>query len=309
MKITNLTPALLKPWLASRRPDVHKNDVGHVLVVAGSRGMLGAARLCASGALRGGAGLVTLATPASLELTAAASGPWECITLPLPDADGALLPAAVDTVAALARTKRYTAIALGPGLSVTAGTVAFVRRLLDHTNIPVVLDADGLNALARAGWPRHRPPLVLTPHPGEAGKLLGRTPADVQKDRTAAARSLAERAGGVCVLKGAGTLVTDESSILKNPTGHPGMAAGGMGDVLTGLIAALIGQMAPPDNARRAVDGPTRAMLLRAAAVAVYVHGLAGELASEGKAQLSLTAGDLVDALPLAFRKVFGPGR
>lgn len=283
-----------RSWLPPRPRDSHKNDFGHVLVVGGAPGMSGAPRLAAVGALRGGAGLVTLAVPRSLEVIAAVGGPWEALTLALPESGGAVSAAAWPVVAAYARRRPLTALVVGPGLSVTAGSAAFVRRALAGPGLPVVLDADGLNALA--GDKKYRPavPVVATPHPGEAARLLGISAAAVQKDRPAAGRTLARRLGGVCVLKGHRTVISDGNRCVVNPTGNPAMATGGAGDVLAGLIAALIGQVAGPTPAER---------LWRAAVLGARLHGLAGDRAARRGGPI--TAGDLAEEIPAAFRRTF----
>ncbi len=301
--------ALPRSWLPRRRPDTNKNDYGHVLVIGGARGLTGAPRLAAAGALRGGAGLVTTAVPASLEIVAAVGGPWEALTLGLPEFRSVVGLRALARVRAYLKSRRITAIALGPGLSAESAAApsdkpgrlpsaaAFVRGLLKSCSIPVVLDADGLNAVARTGWPARLPPLILTPHPGEAARLLGMSPAAVQEDRKEAARKLAVLAGGVCVLKGHRTLVTDGRRWVVNLTGNPGMATGGSGDVLAGLIAALIPQVAGPNLKER---------LWRSAVIGVRLHGLAGDLATRRIGRAPLAAGDLLDHLPAAFRRSFG---
>lgn len=286
--------AVPRSWLPPRPRDSHKNDFGHVLVIGGARGMSGAPRLAAAGALRGGAGLVTLAVPRSLELVAAVGGPWEALTLALPESGGAVAAAAWPVVAAYARRRPLTAAVVGPGLSVTAGSAAFVRRALRNFGLPVVLDADGLNVLA--GDDKFRPavPVVLTPHPGEAARLLGTSAAALQKNRPAAAQAVARRFGGVCVLKGHRTVISDGHRTAVNPTGNPGMATGGTGDVLAGLIGALIGQVAGPTPPER---------LWRAAVLGARLHGAAGDRAVRRGGPM--TAGDLVDELPAAFRRTF----
>jgi len=268
------------------------------VVLAGSRGMTGAARLCAAAALRGGAGLVSLGVPKTEQAVVARDARWEIMTLGLKSTPaGTFHAGAAKEALAFMKRRAVAAVALGPGLSVNPQTARFVKTLLTRAACPLVLDADGLNAVA-ARWPRKiSTPLVLTPHPGEAARLLGTSTARVQADRPRAARALAMKTGGVCVLKGHRTLVSDGRRIFENPTGNPGLATGGAGDVLTGLIAALIGQ----------VSGTTaREKTLRAALVGVYVHGLAGDLAARAKTRVSLAAGDLLDFLPRAFLKTFG---
>lgn len=282
------------PKLPRRARDAHKGAFGRALVVGGSRGMVGAPSLVANSALRSGAGLVTVAVPACIQQTAAALVP--CATsIALPYTGAGLIH---DDGEALAEAiSQADVIAFGPGLG--AGDAALDQRwhrlLTACSAKPVVIDADGLNLLSRldaaargaagARW-------VLTPHPGEMGRLIGRTTAGVQQDRLGSALRCREQlnTGGeyVVVLKGAGTIVTDGQRVFVNGTGNPGMATGGAGDVLTGVIAALIGQ---------------GLSLFDAAVLGVHVHGLAGDLAAKDLGEVSLIASDLIDYLPAAFRK------
>jgi NAD(P)H-hydrate epimerase len=274
------------PVLAPRPADSHKGTFGHVLVVAGSRAMSGAAILCASAALRGGAGLVTLATPDPAHPAAAAANPCY-LTLPLPADDHGQLAAAADH-ALLAAAAKCTVLACGPGLGQGHGVSRVVVDLLARSGKPCVLDADGLNVVGRTPEAlRRRDPLVITPHPGEFARLLGRPIAAVQADREGLAVPFAAERRLVLVLKGHQTVVTDGQRVYRNTTGNPGMATGGTGDVLTGLIAALIGQHLDP---------------FAAAQLGVYLHGLAGDLAREAVGEVSLTATDLLAWLPRAIQ-------
>jgi ADP-dependent NAD(P)H-hydrate dehydratase / NAD(P)H-hydrate epimerase len=271
---------------------------GHVLVVAGSRGMTGAAALCAAAALRSGAGLVTVAVPRSQQSVLARRGPREAMTLPLPESGGVLSAGAAGAVLAFIRSRGVTSLALGPGLRVMPGTRRAVKEILERAGVPAVADADALNALAAGGWPRGLSgPVAVTPHPGELARLLGISVRAVQSDRPGAARRLARARGVICVLKGAGTLVTDGRLCLKNSTGNAGLAKGGSGDVLTGVIAALAGQTSGADPAER---------LWRACATGVHIHGAAADRAAREKTRIGLTAGDVIEALPRAFRAAFG---
>jgi NAD(P)H-hydrate epimerase len=275
------------PGLAPRVADSNKGSFGRVLVVAGSRGMSGAAVLCAGGALRGGAGLVRLAVPAEILPTAAAANPCY-LTAPLPqDEHGCLSTQAEAELLALAKTNDV--IALGPGLGQSPALTALVPTLLAQIAAALVLDADGLNALQRRTEvlrPRSAP-TILTPHPGEFARLAGTTVAQVQAQRPEWAGRFASDHGVVLVLKGHGTVVTDGRRVYQNWTGNPGMATGGAGDVLTGLIAALLGQGLEA---------------FAAAQLGVYLHGLAGDLARDDLGEISLIASDLLDYLPHAFR-------
>ncbi|MHC4983866.1 MAG: NAD(P)H-hydrate dehydratase [Planctomycetota bacterium] len=284
------------PKLPPRSTDAHKGQFGRVLVVGGSRGMIGAAALAANGALRGGAGLVTFAAPATVQLTIAGLCP--CATsVPLPcDGQGSLLPEAVRTVARAAGNADV--LAVGPGMAVGAVQRDILSWALDCDK-PLVIDADGLNNLASlAGWQAAaKGPLALTPHPGEFARLTNKHVEDIQADRIGAAagavRSWAAqprdpKAATVCVLKGAGTVVTDGRRVYVNDTGNAGMATGGTGDVLTGMIAALIGQGLDPFGA---------------ACLGVWAHGRAGDLAAEKLGEASMMAWDLLDFLPAAMKE------
>ncbi len=288
------TRLVLAAWVdrsLPRRPqDAHKGQFGRVLVVAGARGFAGAAVLAARGAIRAGAGLVTVALPASLAAVPTASLP-EAMTHPLPETPaGTLGEGALDEIAGAA--SGAAAVAIGPGLTTHPEVVSLVRRLLPRLEVPVVVDADGLNALA--GEPtrlRDVPgPVVITPHPGEMARLLGRTVAEVQRDRVATAREAARTLGVVALLKGARTVVASpDGDALVVPTGNPAMATGGMGDVLTGALAALLAQRVPP---------------LAAAACGAYLHGLAGDLAAARRGELGLLAGEVADEIPAALGRV-----
>ncbi|MCC6670770.1 MAG: NAD(P)H-hydrate dehydratase [Planctomycetes bacterium] len=262
------------PRMPRRERDAHKGAFGTVGVVAGSAAMLGAAILVARGALRSGAGLVRVVLPEALRVP---------LTIAVPCAT---------TLARHPDPRRWLggldAVAVGPGLGATAGTRRLVNALLRHCVVPLVLDADALNVLA----PLRRPiaagaPIVLTPHPGEAARLLGTDVAAIQSDRRAAAAALARAGGGVAVLKGAGTLVCDGRRLFANTTGNPGMATGGSGDVLTGILAALLALGMEP---------------FAAACLAVHAHGRAGDLVARRRSEAGLLAEDLPDALAEVWR-------
>jgi NAD(P)H-hydrate epimerase len=278
--------------LAPTRPrDAHKGSMGHLLAVAGSKGKSGAAVLVGRAALRSGAGLVTIATPRSIQPIVAAAQA-ELMTEPLAEsASGALGRAAATAARKLLGTR--DALALGPGLGTESGTRAVVAALLAGRRVPAVLDADGLNAFSAELRPRVKLragayPLVLTPHPGEAARLLATTPARIQADRLGSARRLAAETGAIVVLKGARTVVAHPDGRASfNATGNPGMATGGTGDALTGIIGALLA---------RGMSG------FDAARLGTYVHGEAGDLAAGQLGEDGMIAGDLIDALPSAWR-------
>jgi NAD(P)H-hydrate epimerase len=276
------------PTLAPRAPDSNKGTFGRVLVVAGSRGMTGAAVLCGSAALRGGAGLVRVAVPAGVLPLVAAGNPCY-MTAPLPDdGDGRLGAGAAAELSRLAAGNDV--VALGPGLGRGDAVSAAVLAAVEQVAAPLVLDADGLNALAgKADKLRARKgPTALTPHPGEFARLLGTDIPTVQDRRRELAVRFAAEHNVVLLLKGHGTLVTDGRRLYRNATGNPGMATAGSGDVLTGLITALLGQ---------GLDA------FAAAQLAAHLHGKAGDLARDAVGEVSLIATDLLHYLPAAFRR------
>jgi len=274
------------PWRAA---ESHKGSFGRVLVIGGAPGTAGAAALTARGAMRSGAGLVDVVCPESVyEMIGAAA--TEALVHPMPAGDdGSLGVTAADLAELVAAA---TAVVIGPGLGTGAAASTLVRELVRGALLPLVVDADGLNALGDelATVAESAGPRILTPHPGEAGKLLGCDTRDVQADRPAAARELADRSGAIVVLKGYRSLIAAPGQVtVVNPTGNPGMATGGTGDVLAGAIGALIGQGCEP---------------FRAAWVGAWLHGAAGDAAADDVGEISMTAGDLAAALPAAFAAI-----
>ncbi|MBF5044175.1 NAD(P)H-hydrate dehydratase [Aggregicoccus sp. 17bor-14] len=265
----------------AREADTHKGTFGHVLVVAGSRGKSGAAALSGQGALRGGAGLVTVATPADALDAVLAHAP-ELMGVPLP-AGAALGPEHLDALLAAAEGK--DALVLGPGLPRGPGTAALLGELLSRVEAPALLDADALNAVSEdlSVLARAKGPLVLTPHPGEMARLCGQPTKQVQAARVQVARDFARAHGVTLVLKGSRTLTAlADGRVYVNPTGNAGMATGGAGDVLSGLTGALLAQGLEPAVAAWA---------------AVYAHGAAGDLAARRRGQAGLLARDLLEGL------------
>jgi NAD(P)H-hydrate epimerase len=283
-------PAWVRMILPRRPPSAHKGAFGRVLVIAGSVGMTGAACLCAQGALRVGAGLVTVGCPASVndilevKLT-------EAMTFPLPETYTRTLDTrALALILELAQDA--SVIAIGPGLSREPETAVLVRRLTARVERPMVVDADGVNALADASviLEGDHAPAVLTPHPGEMARLMGVPTEKIQARRTHFAEAAAKRFRSTVVLKGACSVIADPGrSLAINATGNPGMATGGTGDVLTGMVAGLLAQGLLP---------------FEAAAAATYLHGLAGDIAAARVGEASLLASDLVEALPEAMQRV-----
>jgi NAD(P)H-hydrate epimerase len=280
------TPEQVRAELPPRDPMAHKGMMGHLLVVAGSTGKSGAAALAAQAAVRSGAGLVTLACPAATH-AALEEKTVEVMTLPLPDHGGRFRPESLPPL--LAEIERYRALAVGPGIGTGEDTADFVRELLAVFPGPAVIDADGLTLLAR-----ERAPLfdrgaatVLTPHPGEAARLLSRSIDGILRDPIGAAVQIAHDYRSIAVLKSATTVVASpDGRVRLNTTGNPGMASGGMGDLLTGVIGALLARGLAP---------------FEAAATGVFLHGLAGDIAAASIGEVSLAASDLLPALGEAF--------
>lgn len=287
------TPADFNTLLAPRNRDANKGSYGHVLVIGGSLGKAGAAAMAGFSALRTGAGLSTVATAKSVLPTVAGFHP-ELMTEPLKEtsagtiAFGNLQSNSMDQL-----VEHKTVLAIGPGISREAETQDFVRALLKRYRTPMVLDADGLNAFE--GRDRELSgnigPIIITPHPGEMARLTGKSIAEIQANRIDVARNFAREHQVIVVLKGHRTLtVSPSGEVWVNPTGNPGMATGGTGDVLTGMVAGLMAQH------------PKEPVL--ATALAVHLHGLAGDLAAEQLGENSLVATDLVRWLPEAFMHV-----
>ncbi|MHC4638238.1 MAG: NAD(P)H-hydrate dehydratase [Planctomycetota bacterium] len=278
------------PKLSERDFEAHKGDFGKICIIAGSLGMTGAAAIAGLSALRSGAGLVRVATPKSVLPIVAAIEP--CFTtIPLPDdSSGRISAKAVKVI--LEAVAENDVLAFGPGVGLSTGIKAVLATLLEQNGLRLVIDADGLNNLCKINnwYKNNKAELVLTPHPGEMKRLWASVfKEEMPNDRQDQAARLAEETGTVVVLKGAGTVVSDGVKIYVNTTGNPGMATAGSGDVLTGVITALMGQRL--SNFDSAVSG-------------VYVHALAGDIAAEAKGQISLIATDIVNTLPEAFMKL-----
>jgi ADP-dependent NAD(P)H-hydrate dehydratase / NAD(P)H-hydrate epimerase len=274
-----LTRESMREMIHPRESDSHKGDYGHVLIVAGSRGKTGAAHLAAVGALRSGAGLVSVATPISSQPILAAMGP-EYMTVAVEEtADGRIAAGALQAILDF----EQDVIAVGPGLGTGPDVTVFVQELLEKSESPLVLDADALNALASdpdrlqsGGGTR---PIIITPHPGEMSRLANTSVEEVQASRVDVARDFAVQHQIYVVLKGYRTLIaTPEGTVFINPLGNAGMATGGTGDVLTGVIAAWLAQLLDAEAACK---------------IAVYLHALAGDLTEADEGEVAMTAGDL----------------
>ena len=280
-------PAAKFPLLP-RNENYDKSRYGHALIVAGSRQMTGAARLVSEAALRSGSGLVTLASPKSV--IRALRLPPEVMTLPLAESlSGCAHASALPAIKAYVKRRRVNVLALGPGLSTDPQAVLLVQKLVAGSRIPVVLDADGLNAFRDHTdmLRKAKTPLVVTPHEREFKRLFNVSSPARLAVRTALAKKLSKFYDVVLVLKGHRTVVAGAGKVYENRTGNAGMAKGGSGDVLTGIIAAFIAQGLAPFEAAR---------------WAVYFHGRAGDMALRKTGQLGLTASDLIAHLPKAFK-------
>jgi NAD(P)H-hydrate epimerase len=279
-----LTPDLVRPYLTPRAPDAHKGTAGHLLVVAGSPGKTGAAAMTSLSALRAGAGLVTLGVAKSLNAVLEAQM-LEAMTEPLPECESGILgESAFETLRKLMTGKKC--LAIGPGLGQAAETKKLIHRIIETSDIPLVIDADGLNNLAgqtqilrKAGAE-----IILTPHPGEMARLLDISVSAVQQDRIKSAREFAARYEVHVVLKGARTVIAHpDGKVFINPTGNAGMASGGMGDVLTGIIAGFMVQGLSPESAAHA---------------GAYLHGAAADSLAETIGPFGYLAGDVMNAIP-----------
>jgi NAD(P)H-hydrate epimerase len=272
-----ITQAYVNTLIKKRERDIHKGNCGKVLVVAGSKGMAGAAVLCARAALRTGAGLVRVSIPEEL---------FPILQIGVPEAT------CITRERLFEDLMQYSAIAIGPGLGDETKNENLIKKILFTTDRPVVVDADGLNLLQdEPGVMKDaRAKLIITPHPGEAARLLNCSTSEINRNRIKSAEGLAAVTGAVTVLKGAGSVVaTPDEKTYINTTGNPGMATGGSGDVLTGVIAALAGQGLKPEAA---------------ATAGVFLHGLAGDLASDRMGEYGLIASDIADTVALAIKSI-----
>ena len=274
----------IKKLLRPRHGNSHKGTFGHLFVLAGSVGKTGAAAMTSVGAMRAGAGLVTLGIPESLN-PIMAKKLTEVMTLPLAEsASGVCGYEAFDEVVKFIRDKEV--VVLGPGLTASEPVRRLVLRLTKESNIPLVIDADGINCLAYDVkiLKKAKAPIIITPHPGEMARLVGMTAKDIQEDRIGIAERFAKENKVIVVLKGAGTVIAEPSGkIFINSTGNPGMATAGTGDVLSGMIGGFIAQGYSPIDAAR---------------IGVYLHGLAGDESAKKKGQIGMMATDILDILP-----------
>ena len=278
MGVQALNHTQVLSMLPDRPANAHKGSCGKLLLLCGSRGYTGAPALAAMGALRTGAGLVFLAVPESIYAIEAVKL-TEPVIHPLPDDNGTYSTAAANSI--LSTLEKKDAVLIGPGIGQSEGSLTAVCTVLTHFAGPVVLDADGINVIcAHSNILRERTaPTIITPHDGEFQRLGG----ILTEDRIASAKRLAKNLGVIVLLKGPGTIITDGNVCYKNPTGNPGMATGGSGDVLSGMIAALLGFGIPP---------------LEAAACGAWLHGAAGDICAREIGQYGTLPSDMVNVLP-----------
>jgi len=296
---------LVRRVLPRRARDSHKGDYGHLFVIAGSRGKSGAALMTGHAALRSGAGLVTLLLPASLQREIVGRIP-ELMSEALPEtAERTLATSALDPI--LSNLERADAVVIGPGLTTQSATRGLVRDVVRRSPVPIVLDADGINAFAAKPEDLRNDlgqAVSITPHPGEIARLLGSRISDVQRNRREVAQAASREYGFITVLKGFQTVVAaPDGRVMINSSGNPGMATGGSGDILAGMAGRFAAGW------RRKFHGSDFLALTHHLAAAVYLHGLAGDIAAREKGEESLLATDLLPCLPAAFKSVYAAGQ
>lgn len=285
-----ITEKMISRFLRNRKRISHKGDYGKIFILAGSRGFTGAAFLTCQSALRSGAGLVTLGIPESLN-TILESKLTETVTLPLPETtEGSLSTRSLEKI--IEKMKTSDVLIIGPGISTNSETKKLIQEILSLSDIPMVIDADGITAFQNkvSIFKQAKAPLIITPHPGEMARLINSSPDEVEKNRFKVADRFSKEFGVVTVLKGAATVITSlEEEIYLNLTGNPGMATAGSGDVLTGIIAGFLGG---------------RLSALSAALSGVLMHGMAGDMAKREKGEYGLMATDILQAVPYVVKKV-----
>ena len=285
-----LTSEILGTELTPRKPDAHKGSTGHLLVISGSTGKTGAAAMTATSAVRAGAGLVTLGVPKQLN-PVVETLVVEAMTRPLPDTEEGLLDeSSFGDILDLLSGKQ--ALAMGPGIGVSKGVQGLVHRIVQESGVPMVIDADGLNALAGHTeiLKSANAPIIITPHPGEMARLVNSTSSEIQKDRITSARRFSQQFDVHVVLKGARTVIAHPGgSVFINPTGNSGMASGGMGDVLTGMIAGFLTQGYSPESS---------------AHLGVYLHGSGADFLAEAKGPFGFLASEVMDRIPEEIKRI-----
>jgi NAD(P)H-hydrate epimerase len=285
----------IKKKIKKRAPNIHKGNCGHTIVIAGSTGKTGAAVMASESAMRVGAGLVTLCIPKS-SYNIVESKLTEVMTEPLPDNnDGTFNYSSIDRIIDLTNDKDI--VIIGPGLSVNGDTKRIVGEVIKSIDLPIVIDADGINIIAENPdiLLKKKNEIVLTPHPGEMARLIKKDTRAVQRDRIGIAKEFGKKYGVYLVLKGARTIIADpQSNVYINPTGNPGMASGGMGDVLTGMIGGFISQ---------------GYNILDSSILGVFIHGMSGDRVAEEKGELGLVATDVINNIPLTIKELMDGNR
>lgn len=275
-------PEELKGLLNKRNKDTHKGDYGKVLIVGGSRGMTGSVTLSSKASMKTGSGLVYTLVPEELETIMSIKLTEEIVKLAKDNGKGHFLKESLEDI--LDASKDKDALAIGPGMGTCEDNIYLVREIIKNTNIPLVIDADGLNALSKDMnmLKSKKNSIVITPHPGEMARLLGVSINEIEDNRIHYAKYISKKYDIVSVLKGSNTIVSYKDEVYINKTGNPGMAKAGSGDVLTGIITSLIGQDLKPFNAAK---------------LGVYIHGLAGNFARDEKGEYSMVASDILDSI------------
>jgi NAD(P)H-hydrate epimerase len=287
-----LTKKIIKNILPVRRPDTNKSDYGRVLILAGSRNMIGAGVLSANSCIKSGAGLVTLGIPLSQQNIVVKHLLPEIMTLGLKEtSSGTLSINSYQKIIQFIIDRKIDVVAIGPGLSTNTETKKLIKKIVLNLNLPLVIDADAINSLADnvSVLQNKNSNIVITPHPGELSRLINIPVSEIEKNRSEIAKKFADKYNLICVLKGYRTVITDGEKVFINTTGNPGMATAGSGDVLTGMIAGFIGQIKN---------------ILNAVIVSVYIHGLAGDLASKDKTQIGMIASDIISKISDAIKRV-----
>lgn len=300
-KINSFTlPPSAKKFFLKRPLNSHKGDFGHLLIIAGSCGMTGCVSLTASASLRSGAGLVTCGVANSLLNIVANIIPTEAMTLPLPDKDGMLIKKSVNPILDFIKKRNINCCVIGPGLSQNNCSYDFLIELLKKLNLPVIIDADGLNNIAKLDSPvdflkNLNFPIILTPHPGEFSRLIKKSISIIQLNRVRFVKDFAFKTKKICVLKGYKTVVSDGKDVYINSTGTPGLAKGGSGDVLSGIIGGLLTQNLARDKQSHTFPPVS---LFEVVKISVFLHGLCANLSKIN--EYSLVATDLIKNIPIA---------
>lgn len=290
-EIELITASEVRKNLIKRKKDTHKKDYGHILILGGSYGFSGAPTLCCQGALRAGAGLVTCGIPQSL-YPIVATKLTEAMTLPLAEKEQALGIAAFSQIESFINRRKIDIICFGPGVGTNLETAKLLEKIIFEISLPIIIDADGINliALNKIDLKKAKAKIIITPHPGEMSRLIGLKIEKIQQDRINLTKKYAKENNLICVLKGLQTVISDGKEVWINPTGNPGMASGGMGDVLCGMIGAFCAL-------------PQRSFL-KSVYSAVYIHGFAGDLLAQKKCPYGYLASELADAVGQAISMI-----